>query len=226
LDIEAFARSVWIINPDVLTARIRRVEGRRLQDANLEAVRRIEAWLEASIRAHQTVGVETVLSTDKYRRLVLAAKELGFEVRLTYVILDSPERSIERVRWRIAKGGHAVPEHKIVERYARSLDQLPWFLEQADQASVFDNSFGQSSQYVYGGWRLRPFEAVQPFYVKVSAGLTHGYRGQYRDKIPLNGSGVAPVIVPSAGFCISRVCSELILFGGAGFLVTLGVLIP
>jgi predicted ABC-type ATPase len=67
---------VWIINPDVLTARIRTVEGRQLQDANLEAVRRIEAWLEASIRAHQTVGVETVLSTDKYRRLVVAAKEL------------------------------------------------------------------------------------------------------------------------------------------------------
>jgi hypothetical protein len=93
-------------------------------------------------------------------------------------------------------------------------------------ASVFDNSFGQSSQYVYGGWRYRPFEDVQPFYVKVSAGLTHGYRGQYHDKIPFNGSGIAPVIVPSAGFCISRVCSELVLFGGAGFLVTLGVTIP
>jgi hypothetical protein len=93
-------------------------------------------------------------------------------------------------------------------------------------ASVFDNSFGQSSQYVYGGWRHRPFEDVPPFYVKVSAGLTHGYRGQYRDKIPFNGSGIAPVIVPSAGFCISRVCTELVVFGGAGFLVTLGVLIP
>jgi hypothetical protein len=93
-------------------------------------------------------------------------------------------------------------------------------------ASVFDNSFGQSSQYIYGGWRHRPFEEVQPLYVKVSAGLTHGYRGQYRDKIPLNGSGIAPVIVPSVGFCISRVCSELVLFGGAGFLVTLGVMIP
>jgi predicted ABC-type ATPase len=81
-----------------------------------------------------------VLSTDKYRRLVLAAKELSFEVRLTYVILDGPERSIERVRWRIAKGGHSVPENKIIERYARSLDQLPWFLEQADQALIFDNS--------------------------------------------------------------------------------------
>jgi predicted ABC-type ATPase len=142
-EIEAFSRSVWIINPDILTARIQKVEGRELQDANLEAVRRIEAWLDASIRAHQTVGVETVLSTDKYRRLVDAAKELGFEVRLTYVILDSPERSIERVRLRVAKGGHSVPRRKIVERYARSLDQLPWFLEQADQASVFDNSGAQ-----------------------------------------------------------------------------------
>ena len=28
-------------------------------------------------------------------------------------------------------------------------------------ASVFDNSFGQSSQYVYGGWRNRPFEDVR-----------------------------------------------------------------
>ena len=28
----------------------------------------------------------------------------------------------------------------IVERYWRSLDQLPWFLEQADLAEVYDNS--------------------------------------------------------------------------------------
>lgn len=124
-DIESFARTVWIINPDLLTARIRVVEGLAQGDANLAAVQRIETWLEASIRAYQTVGVETVLSTDKYRRLVLAAKALGFEIRLTYVILDSPERNIERVKLRVAKGGHAVPEDKIVERYRRSLDQLP-----------------------------------------------------------------------------------------------------
>ncbi|HEX3450732.1 MAG TPA: hypothetical protein VHS97_20930, partial [Isosphaeraceae bacterium] len=68
-DIEAFARSVWIINPDALTRRIQRVEGQNLAEANLEAVKRIEIWLDASIQAHQTVGVETVLSTDKYRRL-------------------------------------------------------------------------------------------------------------------------------------------------------------
>ena len=139
-DIEAFGRSVWIINPDVLAGRIRDVEGVDLIAANLEAVRRIEAWLDASIQAHQTVGVETVLSTPKYRRLVEEAKRLGFEVRLIYVLLDSVQRNVERVRLRVMKGGHAVPEDKIIERHTRSLDQLPWFLERADQAWLFDNS--------------------------------------------------------------------------------------
>lgn len=93
-------------------------------------------------------------------------------------------------------------------------------------ASVFRNSFGQPSQYVYGGWRARPLEQLQPFYLKVSAGLTHGYKNQYRDKIPFNHSGIAPVVIPSVGFCVSRICSELVLFGGAGVLLTLGVTIP
>ena len=138
--IEAFGRSVWIINPDVLAQRIHDVERFALDDANLQAVQRIEAWLETSIAAHQTVGVETVLSTPKYRRLVEKAKTLGFEIRLIYVLLDSPQRNVERVRLRVKKGGHAVPEDKILQRYTRSLEQLPWFLEQADQAWFYDNS--------------------------------------------------------------------------------------
>lgn len=139
-DLEEFGRSVWIINPDLLAQRIHHVEGFELEHANLQAVQRIESWLEASIAAHQTVGVETVLSTDKYRRLVARAKELSFEVRLIYVLLDSPARNIERVRLRVKKGGHPVPEHKILQRHARSLRHLPWFLDQADRAWIFDNS--------------------------------------------------------------------------------------
>jgi hypothetical protein len=93
-------------------------------------------------------------------------------------------------------------------------------------ASFFDNSFGQPTQYVYGGWRYRPFEQFQPFYIKLSAGLVHGYKDPYQNKIPFNHSGVAPGFVPSVGYCFNRFCSELILFGGAGMLITLGVTIP
>jgi predicted ABC-type ATPase len=140
VDIEAFSQSIWIINPDLLTQRIQQVEGLSLGDANVEAVVRIEAWLDASIRAHQTVGVETVLSTDKYRRLVLAAKKNQFEFRLIFLMLASPNLNVERVRLRVRKGGHDVPENKIRDRWVKSLRQLPWFLDQADQVAIFDNS--------------------------------------------------------------------------------------
>lgn len=139
-DIEAFDQSVWIINPDLLTKRIQQIEKLSLENANRQAVIRIEAWLEASIHAHQTVGVETVLSTDKYRRLVVAAKERDFEFRLIFVMLGSPDLNVQRVRLRVQKGGHDVPEDRIRTRWTRSLQQLPWFLEQADQAALFDNS--------------------------------------------------------------------------------------
>ena len=80
-DIEDFGGSVWIINPDLLTARIQQIERLKARAANIQAVIRIYSWLEASIAAYQTIGVETVLSTEKYRALVLAAKAHGFEVQ-------------------------------------------------------------------------------------------------------------------------------------------------
>jgi predicted ABC-type ATPase len=135
-----FFRSFWIINPDLLASRIQLNERLGLRAANLKAVKRIEAWLDASIKAHQSVGVETVLSTDKYRRLVRMAKKRGFEIRLVYVILKTPDLNVDRVRLRVKKGGHRVPIGKIRERWARSLNQLPWFLNQADAALIFDNS--------------------------------------------------------------------------------------
>ena len=134
------ARPFWIINPDLLATRIRSIERLSLKASNVEAVKRIEAWLEASINAHQSIGVETVLSTDKYRRLVRAAKKRGFEIRLVYVILQNSTLNVERVRLRVKKGGHSVPIKKIRDRWERSLRQLPRFLREADRALLFDNS--------------------------------------------------------------------------------------
>ncbi|EZP56738.1 AAA family ATPase [Sphingomonas sp. RIT328] len=139
-DVDEFGGSVWIINPDLLTAKIMAVEGATSQAANLAAVTRIEQWLDASIDAYQTIGVETVLSTPKYRRLVEKAKARGFEVRLIYVFVATAEIQLERIALRVAKGGHDVPPPKVYARRARSFDQLGWFLEAADAAWLFDNS--------------------------------------------------------------------------------------
>ena len=137
---QGFWRTVWIINPDALTARIREREKRQLLSANGEALDRISRWLTTSVDAYQTVGVETVLSTDKYRALVDHAKSRGFSIRLLYVTLRTADLNVERVKSRVRMGGHAVLEEKVRARRERSFQQLPWFLGQADYALVFDNS--------------------------------------------------------------------------------------
>ena len=86
----------------------------------------------------------------------------------------------------------------------------------------FRNSFGQPSAIAYFGQRWYPIEQFPEFHVKLAAGLMHGYRGEYKDKIPFNQYGIAPVIVPAIGVSYRRVASELVLFGNSGVMLTLG----
>ena len=65
--------------------------------------------------------------------------------------------------------------------------------------AVFDNSFGQPSQFLYMGRSWQLFGSDY-WHVKLMGGLLHGYKEPYEDKIPLNGLGVAPAIVPALGF--------------------------
>ena len=141
-DIEEWGGSVWIINPDLLTATIAEREN-AITDPNLAAVQRIEEWRDASIEVYQTIGVETVLSSSKYRRLVDKARHRGFVVKLIYVVLRSADLQVERVSIRVAEGGHAVPEDKIRARRIRSFEELTWFVRHVDQCPIYDNSTGE-----------------------------------------------------------------------------------
>lgn len=89
--------------------------------------------------------------------------------------------------------------------------------------ATFRNSFGQRSTYVYGGGRYDMYVAGNTrVYAKVTAGLLHGYRGEYRDKIPFNRFGVAPAILPAVGIEYRRMNVEMIPFGTAGVMVNVG----
>jgi len=53
--------------------------------------------------------------------LLAAALSAGIEVRIWHVGLASAELHIARVRARVAKGGHDIPEALIRDRYDRSV---------------------------------------------------------------------------------------------------------
>lgn len=88
-------------------------------------------------------------------------------------------------------------------------------------AAAFRNSFGQASQYVYVG-KAWPLSAQPGPYAKLTGGLLHGYKGEFRDKIPFNSSGIAPAILPAIGFSTKRFAAEMIFFGTNGLMFTVG----
>jgi hypothetical protein len=88
--------------------------------------------------------------------------------------------------------------------------------------ALFDNSFGQFSQYLYAGKQWQLHGAFEHFHTKLTAGLIHGYRGEYKDKIPLNNLGTAPAIIPSIGYDYGEYGADIIMLGNSGLLFTVG----
>ena len=71
--------------------------------------------------------------------------------------------------------------------------------------AVFNNSFGQFSQYAYYGWRFRPFDSTPGLFFKVTAGVIHGYKYPYNKKIPLNNkNGWGITAIPAVGYDFSK----------------------
>ena len=92
------------------------------------------------LRSAESFAIETTLAGNWTNAAIRAALERSFFTRLFYICLDNPERSIQRVRERVAQGGHDVPDADVRRRYARSLSNARPVLRIVHQALVFDNS--------------------------------------------------------------------------------------
>jgi predicted ABC-type ATPase len=128
-------------NPDEATRRIRAANPQISErDANIAAWQEGKRLLEEAIARHLVFAFETTLGGDTITSLLRRALAEGVEARMWYVALASPDLHIARVRARVARGGHDIPEGKIRERYERSRVNLIRLLPQLTELRVFDNS--------------------------------------------------------------------------------------
>ena len=106
--------------------------------AGRETLRRTAEFLEQRV----SFAVETTLAGHGKLDLVHEAKSRGYEVRLMFIGLDTPERCVNRIRNRVAKGGHFVPDADVRRRFARSVANAVQALRSVDYAEFYDNSGG------------------------------------------------------------------------------------
>ena len=102
------------------------------------------AWADVTRAELLTTGksfvTETVFSHPSKLELLAHAKRLGFSTVLYVVCVDEPRVLLGRVSRRVEEGGHAVPPHKVVTRYTRTLTLLQEAVHIADLSLLFDGS--------------------------------------------------------------------------------------
>lgn len=126
-------------NPDLRTAEQVQA-GLTRDEANARAWNEGFERLRDAIARDRDFTFETTLGGASITRELHRAAKAGLRVCIWYVGLDSPELHIARVRARVSRGGHDIPEAKIRERYLKSLTNLISFIGIASEIHVFDNS--------------------------------------------------------------------------------------
>jgi predicted ABC-type ATPase len=123
---------VFVVDPDAIA----REHGLTAIGAGRRAIELIRAHLKAG----RSFSVETTLSGRSHLTMIDEARALGYRIELNYVGTDDVSINLERIRSRVAAGGHDVPEADVRRRYERSLLHAQSVVRMADYVMLFDNS--------------------------------------------------------------------------------------
>ncbi|HZJ05882.1 MAG TPA: AAA family ATPase [Nocardioidaceae bacterium] len=104
-----------------------------------EAAKVAEATRAALIEVGQPFIAETVFSHPSKLELIDTAHAAVYTVFL-HVLLVPEDLSVARVAYRVAAGGHSVPEEKIRQRHRRLWRLVAVAMARADAATVYDNA--------------------------------------------------------------------------------------
>ena len=83
---------------------------------------------------------ETTLTGKTILKLIDKVREKNYKLHLFYVGVGSPGISKERIKKRVADGGHHIPDEVVDKRYKESLKNFEKILKEFDNVVVYDNS--------------------------------------------------------------------------------------
>jgi predicted ABC-type ATPase len=107
----------------------------------IEAGRLLIERIAECIRKNESFAFETTLSGKGYIKQIEDWKKIGYEIIIYFLKLPTVEFAMERVKLRVSRGGHNVPEEDIRRRFQRGLVNFNMFYKQlADSWIVFDTS--------------------------------------------------------------------------------------
>ncbi|MEX2218319.1 MAG: AAA family ATPase [Phycisphaerales bacterium] len=109
--------------------------------------------LQELAAARERFAFESTLSSRTFAPWLSRLTATGYRVGIVYVWVRSARIAVERVRARVRKGGHTVPEADIRRRYTRSASNLfALYLPLAEASGgpwrIYDNSGSEGARLV------------------------------------------------------------------------------
>lgn len=99
---------------------------------------------EQYLKHRISFSFETVFSHPAKIDILKRAQAAGFKTYMYFVATENPVINVNRIKERVALGGHDVPEEKTRSRYLRCMEQVRYALPYLNRAYFFDNSTQQS----------------------------------------------------------------------------------
>jgi predicted ABC-type ATPase len=111
------------------------------EQAAFEAGRIMLKRLRELAEQRKSFAFETTLATRSYAGWLKRLRQNGYHISLMFVWLSSPELAVERVKNRVASGGHNIPEETVRRRYSKGIKNFSALYQPiADEWGIYDNS--------------------------------------------------------------------------------------
>lgn len=122
-----------------------------MEAAKLSAGRVFFARLFENLKKGNNVMIESTLSGGYLHRFMPKIKEYGYSITILFVFLENPNMCIERIKERVSKGGHFVPDRDVIRRFYRAKRNF-WYdyRIKVDNWYLFFNSHDHFSEVALG----------------------------------------------------------------------------
>jgi predicted ABC-type ATPase len=136
------------INADEIA---RELNPEEMEAAKLSAGRVFFQRLYKNIEAGNNALIESTLSGSYFHRYLPKIRENGYKITIIFVFLEHPRICIERIKERVIKGGHHVPDADVVRRFYRSKRNF-WnrYRHEVDNWYMFFNSDDKFLEVAFG----------------------------------------------------------------------------
>lgn len=113
-------------------------------------------------------AIETTLATKLYSKVIRYAQEKGYRVTLLFFWLAMPDLAVERVKMRVASGGHNIEEKTIRRRYDNGIKNLfSLYIPLCEYWMIINNSTIPQELIAEGGMNIEPTIYNKPTYNKL-----------------------------------------------------------